>query len=140
MELAKVRRATASGSMLILGFVCVLALSCPLRAQETQGKTTTVNRPGDAPYTPTKLEWAALEMQANFASTWTTENPVAIAYMAADDGTTIRCLLQYTSNVSAQLVKTSREAAQLVFDRYAARRGWAWLRLRFEEQILPSPH
>jgi len=28
----------------------------------------------------------------------------------------------------------------VIFDKYAARRGWSWLRLQFDEKMLPSPH
>ena len=38
--------------------------------------TAAANRPGDTPYTPMKLEWAALELQANYGNTnWTSETP-----------------------------------------------------------------
>ncbi len=141
MEPERVRRFAVAGSVLILSVVYVLTLSCPLRAQGTKRKTTTVDRPGDAPYAPTKLEWAALELQAGFGSaTWSNETPVMTAYVATGDGATIRCILQYTPNVSAQVVKTNRDVAQVIFDKYAARRGWSWLRLQFDEKMLPSPH
>src|SRR5260370_42444348 len=93
MEPERVRRFAVAGSVLILSVVYVLTLSCPLRAQGTKRKTTTVDRPGDAPYAPTKLEWAALELQAGFGSaTWSNETPVITAYVATGDGATIRCI------------------------------------------------
>jgi len=140
MELAYLRRATTPTSALILVLVYGVLLACPLGAQEAKGRTTPADRPGDAPYTPTKLEWAAVELQASYGTTWTREDPVAKAYVAASDGTTIRCILQYTPNVSAEDVKTTRDVTQIIFDKYATNRGWPWLRLRFEEKVLPQPH
>jgi len=100
----------------------------------------TIDRPGDAPFTPSKLEWAALELQTYFGRTWTPQDHVDISYMSAGDGTTIRCILQYTPDVAAQDIKMDRDIAQVTFDKYATRRGWSWLRLKFEEHTMPAPH
>jgi len=95
-------------------------------------------RPGDEPYTPTKVEWAALELQAGFGnSSWTNDQPVTINYMDAGDGATVLCVLQYTPEVSAEVVKLNRDTAQKVFDKYVQRRGdWNWLKLRFDERVI----
>ncbi len=140
MERTRVWRWTLGVSVLVLALVSVLALLRPLRAQGAKGTTAVSDRPGDGPYTPTKLEWAALELQANFGRNWTNEDHTAIGYMPDADGKTVRCILQYTPDVSAQDLKTSRDVARLLFDRYQAGRGWPWLRLRFEERTLPPPH
>jgi hypothetical protein len=107
----------------------------PVRAQ-----ATATDRPGDAIYTPTKLEWAALELQAAFGQTnWTTETPVMISFSPLDDGNTVLCLLQFTPEVPAVTVKINRDVEQKVFEIYAHHRGWSWLRLQFREKILPRP-
>jgi len=124
----------------LLALLAMLALLPAVRAQGTKGKTVTIDRPGDVPYTPSKLEWATLELQTYFGRTWTPQDRVDISYMSAGDGTTIRCLLQYTPDVAAQYVKMDRDIAQVNFDKYAARRGWPWLRLKFEERTMPAPH
>lgn len=139
MERVRVWRWVVGVSVLALALVCVLALSRPLRGQGTKEKTAVFDRPGDAPYTPTKLEWAALELQANFGRNWTNEDRVAISYAPDADGKTVRCTLQYAPDVSAQGLRTSRDVAQLLFDRYEAGRGWPWLRIRFDERALPAP-
>jgi hypothetical protein len=126
-------------AVLVSGFG-VLALLLPLSARAINGKAATSDRPGDVLYTPTKLEWAALELQADFGRNWTNEDHVAISYMQGGDGKTIQCSLQYTPDVSAQALKTSRDVAQVLFDRYKASRSWSWLRLQFEEHSLPAPH
>lgn len=135
--MGRVRRWQVPTILLIelLALLAILTLPCRVGAQT--GKTTPAERPGDAPYTPTRLEWAALELQAGFGSnTWTSETPVMINYTATDDGTTVLCLLQYTPDTPAQVVKINRDAAQHVFDKYVASHGWEWLRLRYEERIL----
>jgi len=110
----------------------------PVWAHGVSGNRGT-DRPGDAAYAPTKLEWVALELQATYGTTWTSENPVAVAFSPLNDGKTVLCLLQYTPAVSAGTLQTSRAVEQTVFERYVQKRGWFWLRLQFQEQMLPRP-
>jgi hypothetical protein len=136
------QRSSVPVSVLILAFLFVVGSLWlrPLRAQETRGSKAVAARPGDAAYMPTKLEWAALELQASYGSTvWTSETPVTITFLAMDDGVTVLCLLQYTPDVPAQVVKVDRDVEQSVFDKYVQRRGWSWLRLEFQEKTLPRP-
>jgi len=107
----------------------------------TKGVSAANSRPGDEPYTPTKLEWAALELQAGFGvNTWSSESPVMINWVAEGDGKTILCLLQYTPDTPAKVVKINRDSEQHIFDKYVVSHGWDWLRLRFEERVLPATH
>lgn len=140
MESGGTYRSAMAFPALVVSLFEVLLLLLPLSALGVNGKVATSDRPGDALYSPTKLEWAALELQANFGSNWTNEDHVAISYMPGADGKTVRCILQYTPDVSAQALKTSRDVAQVLFNKYEASRGWSWLRVRFEEQPLPAPH
>jgi len=113
------------------------ALRGSLGAQSTPTKAKLSDRPGDAIYTPTKLEWAALELQASYGNTnYTSESPVMIQYVALGDGSTLLCLLQYPPDVPAGVVKLNRDSQQYAFDRYKGTRGWSWLRLQFDEHTL----
>jgi hypothetical protein len=117
----------------LLGGTSVLLRS--VRAQ-----SPAIDRPGDAIYTPTKLEWAALDLQASYGQTnWTSETPVMINFLPHNDGDTVICLLQYTPETPAVTVKIDRDSTQKVFDMYAHNSGWSWLRLQFQEKILPRP-
>jgi len=122
-------------TLLSLGVSVVLCP--PLRAQGTSKAAT--DRPGDATYTPTKLEWAALELQADYGNNWTKESPVAVAFGPLNDGKTVLCLLQYTPDVAAETVKTERDTKRILFEKYVHNRGWSWLRLQFQEKVLPRP-
>jgi hypothetical protein len=112
----------------------------PARAQATgETKTSAIERPGDAKYTPTALEWATLELQAYYSQNWTSEDRVGTSFSQLNDGRTVLCLLQPTPDVSAETLKTERDVKQFEFDRYTKSRGWSWLRLQFQEKVLPRP-
>lgn len=96
-----------------------------------------VKRDGDAPYIPTKLEWAALELQASNGSTiMTRETPLQIAFWAASDGSTIRCALVYSADYEAAALKIHKDGIERAFQRYRDTRGWKWLKLQFHEEAL----
>ena len=73
-------------------------------------------RPGDEPYMPTKLEWAALDLQAAHGRTaMTHEAPLSISFIPQPDGFTVLCLLQYTTDYQAAPLKTERDSLEYVF-------------------------
>jgi hypothetical protein len=116
-------------------FLSVLSVDS-LGAQETSKKAAN-DRPGDETYTPTKIEWAVLDLQATYGNTnWTSETPVTISYVDSGDGKTVLCVLQYTPDVPATVVKINRDSAQRTFDKYSKSRQWPWLRLQFDERVI----
>lgn len=129
-------RAPAILFALVLMITCIALFSM---AERTKTPTSSGD-PGNAPYTPTKLQWAALELQADFGRNWSSDDHVAVSFMPGQDGRTIRCRLQYTPDVSAQDLETSRAVAQTILGKYAAHQGWPWLQITFQESSLPAPH
>lgn len=107
-------------------FLCIV-----VRPGVTQGS------PGLQGYTPTRLEWAAVELQAaNGQNTATHESPLTISFVPWNDGHTVVCLLQYTDDYEATALRVTKESLAKVFATYSNSRGWTWLRLRFQEKSL----
>ena len=127
--------------VMILGVAAVLFSACPTYAQTKSTYAQTkkdTDRPGDAIYTPTKLEWAAVELQSGWGKTAISSH-VTMNFQAGPDGKTVLCIIQYPPDVPAAEVKQVRDSSQYVFDRYVANRKWPWLRIQFEEDVLPAP-
>jgi hypothetical protein len=96
-------------------------------------------RPGDEPFSPMKLDWAAVELQANYGSTgWLEPSPSMISFMPDSDGRTVICLIQYVGTESAESIPVIRETMKYAFEKYRKGRGWSWLQIRFEEHLLHS--
>jgi|HubBroStandDraft_5_1064220.scaffolds.fasta_scaffold211330_2 hypothetical protein len=121
----------------LLAYLLIIPSLKPLSAQ---GTTKVDNqRPGDEPYTPTKLEWAVLDLQATYGqNNYTGETPVLISFSDKGDGKTVLCIIQYTSDVAAAIVKNNRDTVQKVFAKYAENHRWPWLRLQFDEVVLST--
>jgi hypothetical protein len=134
-------RQTHIAIRVLIILVVLLASSQLVRSVQVhatkENKRPAAGRPGDAPYTPTKLEWAALELQARYGQHWTSETPVSREFLPLDDGRTVICLLQYLPELPPSAVNMDREMAQALFEKYATHRGWPWLRLQFQEKVLP---
>jgi hypothetical protein len=119
---------------------CVLLVSMvllPLSFLQSQRMKKPANeRPGDEPYTPTKVEWAALELQASSGVGYTQDTQIAETFTDKGDGKTVLCIIQYTPDTPAGVIKSHRDSAQYTFDKYAEGRRWQWLRLQFDEHII----
>ena len=94
-------------------------------------------RPGDAPYTPTKLEWAALELEVKYGEDFSPNKHVSMSFRSEDDGRTVQCFLIYDGTVSAAQSKAMRELTRMKVDEYAKNKGWDWLRVTFKEEAIP---
>jgi hypothetical protein len=68
-------------------------------------------RPGDAPYSPTKLEWASLEMQVEYGQDFSPNKDFSMSFRPENDGRTVHCLLIYDRTVSAAQSKAVRADA-----------------------------
>ena len=95
-------------------------------------------RLGNAPYTPTKLEWAALELQVKYGEDFSPHTHVSMSFRPEDDGRTVRCLFIYDHIASAGQSKAARELMQMRVNEYAKHKGWDWLRLNFKEETMPE--
>ncbi|MFC1610059.1 hypothetical protein ACFL6C_03820 [Myxococcota bacterium] len=88
-------------------------------------------------YTPTRLEWAALELQASHGDTWNpNDTPVMVSYRPGDDGLSIVCVIQYSKGTSANLLGMIRDTSEQVFKLYREAKKWPWLRLEFQQKAL----
>ncbi len=123
-----------SMSRLGLARILVFSVLATAIAVLVHAKTLT---PGNEPYTPTRLEWAALELQATHGDTWSPEgSTVMVSYRPGQDGLTIVCVLQYSADTSASLIGIVRDTTRQVFSIYKDAKGWAWLRLDVKNQVL----
>ena len=110
--------------------VAILLLSPPSGEAQTRP-------PGFEIYQPTKIEWAAVELQALHGKpSMTAESPIMITFHAQNDGVTVLCFIQHTADVQAAVLKIERESLVQAFDIYRRSRGWSWLRLQIDERPL----
>jgi hypothetical protein len=130
----------------------VRAFDPPLPAGVVQGRSQEAQVPVDRgllrgeageglqPYTPTRLQWAALELQALYGNnSMTHEAPLRITFVPGSDGLTVKCLMAYTSDYPAAALKVERDSIDSAFKKYVENMGWPWLRLSIQERPMEKP-
>ncbi len=95
--------------------------------------------PGHEPYQPTRLEWAALTLQAAHAGPWDANTGIIMSFRAASDGFTVLCVLRYPSATPTQALALVRDNVTQIFTIFREAKGWSWLRLEFREEALGKP-
>ena len=130
-------RLLANRSALTLACVLSLvALVCSVRA-----KNARPDSPGMQPYTPTRLEWLELELQATYRMVEHTEPGTyyAVDYVARPPDT-IRILAHYSKRVSAETVEESIEHCKRMAEKVVSRYGWSpWVKIEVKRELLETP-
>ena len=93
--------------------------------------------PGEEPYSPSKLEWAAIELNEIVnAEEWRAGEALFSRFQAGTDGVTLTCLLRYKAVATAGSLEDVRNAVRGAVEQYARTRGWSWLKVRFDEEVV----
>ena len=88
--------------------------------------------PGATPYQPTKIQWAAVEMQALYGNKLPDENHVTTLFFPDTDGVTVVCALNFEGELSEYFRDNYRASIKKSFDEYRLMMGWPWLELRID--------
>jgi hypothetical protein len=93
--------------------------------------------PGNEPYTPSKIEWAALELQVRWGEAMTEGSPVVVSYFvdySDRNKSTILCIITiYSRDYPAAYLKIKKEVIEDIFSRYKEAHKWPWLKLKIED-------
>lgn len=119
------RRAT---SAIVVMAIVVLIGSTIVWAQGTRSLQ------GLKPYTPTRLEWLALELNANCRRDATFSNPFSICYVPNARTDAIRIYVRYQPRVDRPGMNTTIQHARKLIKIYAENHGWEnWVKI--EESV-----
>ena len=111
-------------------FICFYSGSM---AQEQKG-------PGAEPYSPTKIEWAAMELQGyHGTSDWRDDSAIFIRSWIPIDSFTIICIIVYNEEVPESYLEQEKKRLIRIFNTYKKTRGWDWMKLEFKMKAEKSP-
>lgn len=110
------------------------------RAQRDIGSgLQTPNRPGLTSYTPTKIEWLALALNAQLREHLSSERPYSLEIVAADHET-LTILVRYHPAVNRELMNRSITTAREVIMRTAKSYGWdTWVKIQERVELYAPP-
>jgi hypothetical protein len=117
-----------SKTLLIIGVVTAIAMF-----PHTWVHAQKASSPGMEPYTPTKLEWLALECGVGLASGSELETRSVDVVATMKEPDTIVILVVYTPNVDRKYMNMKIDGARLIINQTVANHGWGdWVKIKEE--------
>jgi hypothetical protein len=98
-----------------------------------QSDRSNLEHQGLIPYSPSRIEWLALRLQAYYGNTQFGDRMHKIVYMRSGPET-ITIVVQYTIGVNREIMNKDVETARELVDIEAKAQGWTWVQVK--EQYL----
>jgi len=113
--------------------ICVVAASLVAALQVHSHAAPHPTEPGMVPYTPTRLEWLAVELEASYHSTMENKNDYAISFVPKQPNT-ILVYVQYLND--APKIQTAIDTGKILVNRTASHHGWSWVKIEVQRAPL----
>src|ERR1035441_7635624 len=85
---------------------------------------------GSKPYTPTRLEWLAVDLNARMRRDMTAENEFTMAFVRLEKEDAILIYVDYLPSVDRQRMNQTVDTARKVIAVESKGRGWPWLKVK----------
>jgi hypothetical protein len=108
-----------------LTMVCVCFLGSFVHAQQKSRQLR-----GIEPYTPTKLEWLALELNAEGRQEFTWDSPFALTYVCIEKDDAILIYVWHLPQVNREAMNSAIDTARQLIEGKAKSRGWDWVTIK----------
>jgi len=98
--------------------------------------------PGNQRYQPTRLEWAAVAMNA----LWGNQDipggtrPIRYLFKEGGDGIHLTCQITYDDETPKPEINQATRLVEIQVDDFAKTRGWKWLQVKFDYVAIPTLH
>jgi len=98
----------------------------------------TRNEPGLTPYTPTKIEWLALEVRSQLQRDASADSPFFLSVVHVDHETLL-ISVRYLPTVNREMMSSTIDSARKVIMTTAKSYGWEnWVKIREQIEMSPS--
>ena len=93
-------------------------------------------QPGMTPYTPTRLEWLALDLEASYHEDIGRNSDYSLHYLPKPPNTVL-IFVHYKSEASAETVNHAIDAAKEVVYQDASSHGWrSWVKVEVQRKLI----
>ena len=88
-------------------------------------------------YTPTRLEWLALDLEASYHEDFGPDSNYSLHYLPKPPNTVL-IFVHYKSETSAETVNHAIDAAKEVVNQDASSHGWrSWVKVEVQRKLIP---
>lgn len=122
-------------STIILISVIIMLIIADASAQKKNAQYE-----GTKPYTPTRLEWIAVELNSGFRTDLTPESGFSLTFVPLHNQNTILIYVRYLPTVNREIMNSAISTARELIDIKADYYGWrSWLKVREDIKMSPLP-
>jgi hypothetical protein len=105
---------------------------------DTRNEQETPNRPGLTPYTPTKIEWLALDVRSQLQQDASADSAFFLSVVHVDHETLL-ISVRYLPTVNREMMNSAIDSARKVIMNTAKSYGWDnWVKIREQVEMSPS--
>lgn len=106
--------------------------------RDTRSEHETTNRPGLTPYTPTKIEWLALDVRSQLQQDASADSPFFLSVVHVDHETLL-ISVRYLPTVNREMMSSTIDSTRKVIMATAKSYGWDnWVKIREQVEMSPS--
>jgi hypothetical protein len=106
--------------------------------RDTRNEQETPNRPGLTPYTPTKIEWLALDVRSQLQQNVSADSLFSLSVVHVDDETLL-IVVRYPPTVNREMMSSAVDSARRIIMTTAKSYGWEnWVKIREQVEMSPS--
>jgi hypothetical protein len=103
-------------------------------------QSRTSQREGAKPFTPTRLEWMAVELNAQMRTDATAENPFQMTFVPVENEDAILIYVTYLPSVDREIMNQAVETARQVIAINSKSRGWnSWMNVKERIEMSSKP-
>lgn len=93
-------------------------------------------QPGMIPYTPTRLEWLALDLEASYHEDFARDTAYSLHYLPKAPNTVL-IFVHYKSETPAETVNRAIDSAKEVVYQDASSHGWrSWVKVEVQRKLI----
>ena len=93
-------------------------------------------QPGMVPYTPTRLEWLAIDLEASYHEDFALNSEYSLHYLPKPPNTVL-IFVHYKSEAAAEAVNHAIDAAKDVVNHDASSHGWqSWVKIEVQRKLI----
>lgn len=94
---------------------------------------------GTIPYTPSRLEWLAVEMNARHRVELSEQSGYSMSFVPLEDRNTLAISVEYFPHVDQEVLDNAVNTSKKIISLTAETRGWSsWLQVRERFKKLPA--
>ncbi len=106
--------------------------------RDTRNEQETPNRPGLTPYTPTKIEWLALDVRSQLQQNVSADSLFSLSVVHVDHETLL-IVVRYPPTVNREMMSSAVDSARRIIMTTAKSYGWEnWVKIREQVEMSPS--